>query len=61
MHLYGKNVEKSFSKNSLKTIGLNLQCMIKEIKHFIYNQKFVPWGLSALAHGLYTCIKLCNF
>ena len=27
---------------------------------FSYNQNFVPWGLSALAPGLYTCIKLCN-
>ena len=27
----------------------------------MYNQNFVPWELSALAPGLYTCIKLCNF
>ena len=26
-----------------------------------YNQNFVPWELSALVPGLYTCIKLCNF
>ena len=35
--------------------------MIKEVKLFSYNQVFVPWGLSALALRLYTCIKLCNF
>ena len=61
MHLYGENVEKSFSQNILKTNGWNLQCVIKVVKYFSYNQNFVPWGLSALATGLYTCIKLCNF
>ena len=35
--------------------------MIKVVKHFRYNQNFVPRGLSALATGLYTCIKLCKF
>ena len=34
--------------------------MIKVVKLFCYNQNFVPWGLSALVPGLYTCIKLCN-
>ena len=29
MHLYGENVEKSFSQNVLKTNGWNLQRMIK--------------------------------
>ena len=37
------------------------KCMIKVIKHFSYNQNFVPRGLTALATGLYTCIKLCYF
>ena len=61
MHLYWENVEKSFSQNVLKTNGWNLQCVIKVVKHFSYNQNFVPWGLFALATGLYTCTKLCNF
>ena len=64
--LYGENIEKSFSQNVLKTNvlqtnGWNLQCVIKVVKHFSYNQNFVPWGLSALATGLYSYIKLCDF
>ena len=31
--------------------------MIKLLKYFSYNQNVVPWGLSALDPGLYTCIK----
>ena len=42
MHLYGENVEKSFSQNVLKTNDLNLQYVIKVVKHFSCNQKFVP-------------------
>ena len=61
MHLYRVNVEKSFSQNVLMTKSWNLQRVIKVVKYFSYNQKFVPWRLSALALGLYTCIKLCNF
>ena len=34
IHVYGDNVEKSFSENVLKTNGLNLQCMIKVLKTF---------------------------
>ena len=48
-------------KNVLKTNDWNLQWVIKVVKHFSYNQNFVPLGLSTLAPGLYTCIKLCNF
>ena len=61
MHLFGENVDKSFSQNVLKTNGWNLQLVIKVVKHFSYNKNFVPWGLSALAPGLYTAIKLSNF
>ena len=35
--------------------------MIKVVKRFSFNQNFVPWELSALAPGLYTLYKLCNF
>ena len=30
IHLYGENVEKSFSQTLLKNNGWNLQCMIKK-------------------------------
>ena len=32
--------------------------MYELLKRFSPNQNFVPWGLSTLAPGLYTCIKL---
>ena len=35
----------------------NLQYMGKVIRPFCWHQNFVPWGLSAPALGLYTCIK----
>ena len=57
IHFYGENVEKSFSQNVWKTKCWILQCMIKVVKLVSYNQNFVPWGLSALAPGLCTCIK----
>ena len=31
--------------------------MNEKTKHFCWHQNFVPWGLSAPALGLYTCIK----
>ena len=34
-----------------------LQQMNEVTRHFCWNQNFVPWGLSAPAPGLYTCIK----
>ena len=60
LHLYGEHIEKSFSQNVLKTNGWNLQCMIRVANPFSYNKNCVLPGLSALVHGLYTCIKLCN-
>ena len=51
---------KSLSQNVLKTNGWNLQCMIK-VKLFNYYQNCVPWGLSAFAPGIYTCMKFCKF
>ena len=53
IHLYGENVEKSFSQIILKTNGWNLQCMIKVVKHFSYNQHFVPWGYLSLPWAIY--------
>ena len=55
-----ENVEKSFSQNVFRTNDCNLQCMIKVVKVFSYNQNFVTWGLSALAPGIYESTKLCN-
>ena len=40
IHLYGENVEKSFSQYVLKTKGWNLQYMIKEEKLFRHYQNF---------------------
>ena len=50
IHLYGKNVEKkkSFSQYVLKTNGLNLQCMIKEV-NFLDTIKI--WGYLPLPLG----------
>ena len=36
--LFRENVEKSFSQNVVKTSSWNLQCMIKVVKPFSYNQ-----------------------
>ena len=60
IHLCGKNVEKPFFQNVLKTGRLKLTMHDKSSKIKIYNQNFAPCGLSALAPGLYTCIKSCN-
>ena len=35
--------KKLFSHNMLKTDGWTLQCMIKVVKDFSYNQNVVPW------------------
>ena len=51
MHLYGENVEKSFSQNGLKANGRNLQCVIKVVKYFSNNQTFVPEGYVPLPLG----------
>ena len=49
-----------FSKY-IKDKWLKLQGVIKVVKHFSHNQNFVPWGLSALAPGLYICNKIVYF
>ena len=45
--LYGENAEKTFSLYVLKTNGRNLQCMIKVVNPFCYNQDCVPccWAI----------------
>ena len=57
--VWGKCWNVIFSK-CIKDLCWNLPCMIREVKLVSYKQNFVLWGLSALALGLYTCIKLCN-
>ena len=49
--------KKKCMKSDFKEISLNLQQMGKVIRPFCWHQNFVPWGLSAPAPGLYTCIK----
>ena len=51
MHLYGENVEKSFSRNVLKTNSWNLQWVIKVEKHVGYNQILSPGGYLSLPLG----------
>ena len=37
----------------------NLQCVIREVKRYSFNQTFVPWGLSALPLGyihVFNCV-----
>ena len=50
-----KNNKTTFSQYVLKTYDWNLQCMIRVVKLFRYNQKFAPppSSLSVLASGLY--------
>ena len=53
------NMKKMYIKSDFKALFfLNLQQMGKMIRAFCWHQKFVPKGLSALALGLYTYIKL---
>ena len=44
MHLYGKNIEKLFSENLLKTNGLNLQCMITVVNLLRASKVLSPGG-----------------
>ena len=48
-----RNVEKSFSKNVVKTNGWNLQFMIKVVKLVIYSQNFIPCGYLPLPQGFF--------
>ena len=49
------NHEKHCIKS--KRFVWNLQQMGKVIRPFSWHQNFVPWGVSAPAPGLHTCIK----
>ena len=51
------NIEKSVSQNVLKTIGRNLQCMIKVANPFSKNKNFVPRGYLPLPLG-YTRFRI---
>ena len=55
MHLYGENVEKSFSELWLKLTMYNESC-----KTFKLQSNNCPGGLSVLSLGLYKNIKVCN-
>ena len=58
-HLYGGNVEQSFSQNVLKTNGRNLKCMIKAQKRSSDSQNLVTQGYLPLCSGLY--INVWNY
>ena len=47
----GKMLKSLFSQNMLKANGINLQWVIKVVKHFSYNQNFVPEGYLPLPLG----------
>ena len=51
------NHEKIVLNQTWKRFLWNLQQMGKDIRSFCWHQTFAPWGLSAPAPGLYTCIK----
>ena len=53
---YIKSLKKCI-KADFKEIFWNLQQMNEVARRFCLHQNFVPWGLSASAPGLYTCIK----
>ena len=52
-----EKVEQWFFQKLLSSMIWNLQQMNEVTIHFCWHQSFVPWGLSAPALGLYTCIK----
>ena len=51
------NDEKRIHNQTSKRFLWNFQQIGKVIRPFCWHQNFVPWGLSARAPGLYTCIK----
>ena len=50
-------MKKIVQNQTSKRFLWNLQQMGKMIRPFYWHLNFVPWGLSAPALGLYTCIK----
>ena len=60
IHLYGKVLKNHFLKLYERLmIDLLLHFLTREVKHFICYKIFVPRvGISTLAPGLCTCVKL---
>ena len=56
-YIHVKNHEKKCIKSDFEDLFWNLQQMNEMTRHFCWRQNFVPWGLSASAPRLYTCIK----
>ena len=52
-----KNIKKMWIKSEFEEIFLNLLEMVEVVRAFYWHQNVDPKGLSALAPGLYTCIK----
>ena len=56
-YIHVLNHEKHCMESDSKTFFWNLQQMNEVTRHFCWHQNFAPWGLSAPALGLYTCVK----
>ena len=56
-YIHVLNHEKNCIKSDFKDIFWNLQQMTEVTRCSCWRQNFVPWGLTAPAAGLYTCIK----
>ena len=52
-----KHIKKCVWNQKSKRFVRNLQQMVEVISAFCWHPNFVPKGFSALAPGLYTCIK----
>ena len=56
-YIHVLNHGKKCIKSDFKDFFFKLAQMNEVTRHFCRHQNFVPWGLSAPAPGLYTCIK----
>ena len=56
-YIHVLNHERIVQNQTSKRFLWNLKQMGKVIRPFCWHQNSVPWGLSAPAPGLYTCIK----
>ena len=59
-YIHVLNHEKIVQNQTSKRFLWYLQQMGKVIRPLCWHKNFVPWGLSAPAPGLYTCIKSCK-
>ena len=57
LYTCGKTLKNVYKIRIQRDLIETLQQMVTVIRAFCWHQKFVPKGFSALAPGLYTCIK----